>query len=231
MPIKKVICIIPARGGSKRIKNKNIINFNGKPLISYSITLAKKSNLFERIIVSTDSKDIAKIALKYGAEVPFIRSKRLSNDFAGTPDVLKDCILRAGTKNFEYHCCIYPTAPLISIIDLKKAYKKIKKEKYECIIATANYSFSPLRAFKTTNELLNFKWNKFANDRSQDLEELTHDSGTFYLYNTNKLIKLKNIMPNKTSYYKIDRFRAVDINNFEDLKFAEFLYKFNNKEK
>src|SRR6056300_1154000 len=114
MSIRNAICIIPARAGSKRIKNKNIIDFNGKPLITYSINLAKKSKLFERIIVSTDSEAITKISLECGAEVPFKRSKKLSNDFTGTIDVLKDCISRTNTKNFKYHFCIYPTAPLIS---------------------------------------------------------------------------------------------------------------------
>jgi pseudaminic acid cytidylyltransferase len=227
MSIRNAICIIPARGGSKRIKNKNIIDFNGKPLITYSINLAKKSKLFERIIVSTDSEAIAKISLECGAEVPFKRSKKLSDDFTGTTDVLKDCISRTNTKNFKYHFCIYPTAPLISERDLKEAFAKIKNKNYDCIIATGEYGSNPLRAFKAFNDKIKFKWKKFANKRTQDLEKLTYDSGTFYLYNTKKLMKLRNVMPEKTSYYKIDRFRAIDINDLEDLKFAEYLYKFN----
>ena len=86
------ICIIPARSGSKRLKNKNIKKFNGKPIISYAIKIAKSSGLFSKIVVSTDSKKISNIAKKYGAQVPFLRSRRLSNDFASTSEVLIDCI-------------------------------------------------------------------------------------------------------------------------------------------
>ena len=223
---REAICIIPARGGSKRIKNKNIINFNGKPLISYVIKVAKESKLFRRIVVSTDSKKIAKIAKKYGAEVPFIRSKKLSDDYVGTTDVLKDAIKKIASKDIKYHFCIYPTAPLINSRDLKQAFKKMKKNNFSCIVATKFYEFHPLRSFKKIKAKIAFKWNKFANKRSQDLEDLIHDSGTFYLYKTEKLLKLKTIMPKKTSYYNIDRFRAIDINNFEDLRFAEFLHRY-----
>ena len=112
-----------------------------------------------------------------------------------------------------------------------KAYQKLKRNNYECIIATTNYGFSPFRAFKTINNKVSFKWNKFANKRSQDLEELTHDTGSFYLYKTDKLINLRGVLPKKTSYYKINKFRAIDINDFEDLKYAEYLYKFNQLKK
>ena len=223
---REAICIIPARGGSKRIKNKNIINFNGKPLISYVIKVAKESKLFRRIVVSTDSKKIAKIEKKYGAEVPFIRSKKLSDDYVGTTDVLKDAIKKIASKDIKYHFCIYPTAPLINSRDLKQAFKKMKKNNFSCIVATNFYEFHPLRSFKKIKAKIAFKWNKFANKRSQDLEDLIHDSGTFYLYKTEKLLKLKMIIPKKTSYYNIDRFRAIDINNFEDLRFAEFLHRY-----
>ncbi len=127
MKKKNIICIIPARSGSKRIKNKNIVKFNGKPLISYSIKTAKKSKLFDRIIVSTDSIKIKKIALRYGAEVPFLRSKKLSNDYAGTNDVLKDVVKKLKLEKIKYIFCIYPTAPLINSRDLKIALKKNEK--------------------------------------------------------------------------------------------------------
>ena len=107
------ICIIPARSGSKRIKNKNIKLFNGKPIISYAIRLAKSCSLFKRIIVSTDSYNISKIAKKYGAEVPFLRSKKLANDFATTSEVVVDCIKRISSQTTKYHFCLYPTTTLL----------------------------------------------------------------------------------------------------------------------
>ena len=119
------ICIIPARANSKRIKNKNILNFYGKPLISYAINIAKKSKLFSRIIVSTDSLKIAKIVKKYGAEVPFLRSKKLSNDYTTSTKAIIDSIKKISSENEEYHCCIYPTAIFTSKKDLVNAYKKI----------------------------------------------------------------------------------------------------------
>ena len=101
------ICIIPARKNSKRIKNKNIINFYGKPIIYYAIKIAKKSKLFSRIVVSTDCVKIAKIARKYGAEVPFIRSKKISDDYTNTLEVVVDSIKKISSENEKYHCCIY----------------------------------------------------------------------------------------------------------------------------
>jgi N-acylneuraminate cytidylyltransferase len=224
---KNVICIIPARGGSKRIKNKNIIDFFGKPLISYSINVAIQSKLFDKIIVSTDSPKISNIAKKYGAEVPFLRSKKLSNDFTGTNDVLIDTVNRIAAYDAKYVFCIYPTAPLITVDDLKKAFYKIKKKKYDCIIATNIYNFNPLRCFKITKDKIEFKWKNFANKRSQDLENLIHDSGTFYIYKTKYLLRSKVLMSKNTSYYSLNKFKAVDINNFEDLDFAKFLYRYN----
>ncbi len=231
MKKKNIICIIPARSGSKRIKNKNIVKFNGKPLISYPIQTAKKSKLFRRIIVSTDSVKIKKIALKYGAEVPYLRSKKLSNDYTGTNDVLKDVIKKLKLQNFKYVFCIYPTAPLINSRDLKIAFKKMKNKNFSQIVATNKFNFNPLRSFKINKDNISFKWKRYANKRTQDLKDLIHDSGTFYIYKTDKLMNMRSILPKNTSYYNIDRFRAIDINYLEDLRFAEFLYQYKKKKK
>ena len=193
MKKKNIICIIPARSGSKRIKNKNIVKFNGKPLISYPIQTAKKSKLFRRIIVSTDSVKIKKIALKYGAEVPYLRSKKLSNDYTGTNDVLKDVIKKLKLQNFKYVFCIYPTAPLINSRDLKIAFKKMKNKNFSQIVATNKFNFNPLRSFKINKDNISFKWKRYANKRTQDLKDLIHDSGTFYIYKTDKLMNMRSI--------------------------------------
>ena len=144
----KNVCIIPARKNSQRIKNKNVKNFCGKPLIYYSINLAKKSKLFDRIIVSTDSPKIKKIAIKYGAEVPFLRNKYLSNDFTSTKEVLKDVVNKINLKKDVNIFCIYCTAPLIIVRDLKNALKIFKVSKSEALYAITKYSHSPFRSLK-----------------------------------------------------------------------------------
>jgi pseudaminic acid cytidylyltransferase len=223
------ICIIPARSGSKRLKDKNIKKFNGKPIISYAIKIAQSSGLFSRVVVSTDSKKIANIAKKYGAEVPFLRSKKISDDYTATSDVLIDCIKKISSKNTEYHFCLYPTTTLISKDDLIKAYKKIKKEKGNLLIAITDFETSPYRALKLSNNKINFYFKKYAKYRTQDIPKLYRDSGSFYIFKTISLLKEKGELNNKSSYYHLDRNKAVDIDNIKDFKLAELLFKNKNQ--
>ncbi len=221
------ICIIPARANSKRIKNKNIKIIQNNPIISYVIKLAVSSNLFSKVIVSTDSKRIKKISEKYGAEVPFLRSKKLSNDYATTKDVIIDCIKRIGSQKTKYHFCIYPTAILLNKKDLNNAFLKIKKKGFDFLVATTDYDFSPLRAYKIyKNDIINFITKKYEKKRSQDLPKLIHDSGSFYIYKTSKLLREKKNLPKKTTYFMLDRLKSVDVNYKEDLKFLKFLKKY-----
>jgi len=241
----KPICIIPARKGSKRIKNKNIKLFAGKPLISYVIKIAKKSKLFSRIIVTTDSKKIANIAKNSGAEVPFIRDKKLSNDYASSIEALLDCINKINSVNVKYHFFIYPTAVLINSKDLIKAYKIIKEKELDHLQAMSNYNVSPLAACKIKeNNIVKFYWpNKELRKlqgvvgKSRHLPKLIHDTGTFYIYRTKALLFAKKnglditshlINRKKTAHYLLHKLKSVDINTIEDFEFAEFLYKFNN---
>jgi pseudaminic acid cytidylyltransferase len=223
----KPICIIPARGGSKRVKNKNIKNFLGKPLISYVIKIAKKSKIFSRVIVTTDNKKIAKISKSYGAEVPFLRKKELADDFTNTNEVLIDCIKQLKTYNTKYHFCLYPTAPLILKSDLINAFKKIKKTKGDQLIATCDYDYTPLRALtKRNNKYVKFFWSQFAKSRSQDLTKLFHDSGTFYIFKTKKILEEKKVLQRKTVSYHLKRLQSVDIDTKEDFEFATYLYRY-----
>jgi len=221
------ICIIPARSGSKRLKHKNIKKFHGKPIISYAIKTAQSSGLFSKIIVSTDSKKISNIAKKYGAEVPFLRSKKLSGDFTSTAEVLIDCINKISSKKTVYHFCLYPTAALISKEDLIRAYKKIKKRKASMLIAITDFETSPYRALKLSNSKINFYFKKYAKYRTQDIPKLYRDSGSFYIFKTASLLKDKGKLDNKSSYYHLDRNKAVDIDNIKDFKLAEMLFKKN----
>jgi len=224
------ICIIPARGGSKRIKNKNIKKINNIPLLGHVIKTAIKSKLFSEVVVSTDSKKIKKIAIDYGAKVPFLRNKKLSNDYATTREVLVDCIKKIGSTNYEFHFCLYPTAILINQKDLIKAYKKIKKYKYDHLVAVSKFNSSPLRALKIISKNKNkikFKYLKYKSFRTQRLPDEFFDSGSFYIWRTKKLLKKNLPWPSKTTYYELNSHNTVDINTPEDLKLAKILFNNN----
>jgi pseudaminic acid cytidylyltransferase len=225
------ICIIPARSGSKRIRNKNIKLFHGKPIISYAIQLAKSCGLFKRIVVSTDSYNISKIAKKYGAEVPFLRSKKLANDFAATSEVVVDCIKRISSQTTKYHFCLYPTTTLLFKKDLINSFKKIKQNDFDQLIPVLDYNISPYRALKFVGKnRIEYRSKKFSLSRCQDLPRLCHDSGSFYIYKTKNLLKFKNNLPKKTTYYFLDSWRAINIDTESDFKFAEFMFKYMKKQ-
>ena len=227
---KKLYCVIPARGGSKRIKNKNIATFNKKPLIYYSINAAKKTKLFKKIIVSTDSNRIKYLSEKFGAVVPFKRAKNISDDKSLSIDVLIDVIKRINIKD-DYIFFVYPSSPTINQNDLTNAWKKIKKEKADCLIAVKEYESNPLRSLvldKNTG-FLKFKFKKYQKKNSQDLPKLYQDSGSFYIFNIKSLMKSKLFIPKKTIAFHLKKYDYVDINDQEDLKFSQLLYKFKNK--
>ena len=135
MNFNKPICIIPARSGSKRIKNKNILKINNKTLIEHTIKIAKKSKLFKKIIVTTNSKKIAKISISAGAQVPFLRSKKLSGPNITIKETMLDCIKKINSKKTKYHFCLFPSAILIKPTDLKKAYRSIVNGNFNAIVA------------------------------------------------------------------------------------------------
>ena len=222
-----MICIIPARSGSKRIKDKNIINFYNKPLISYSIKKAIRSKLFNKVIVSTDSKKIKKISEKFGAKVPFIRSKKLSNDKTGTMEVLIDAIKKTNSVNEQFCCLFYPTSPLIKTSDLIKAFNILKSKKNaDGIFTIAEYNSHPMRSLIIKNNFVNFKFSSYRKKNSNDLKKMYFDCGNFYFYRTKKILK-KNINL-KMLGFKIKSIRSIDINTHEDIKLAKILYKNNN---
>jgi len=222
---KKFICIIPARGGSKRIKNKNIISFYGKPIIAHSILTAIKSKIFDRVIISTDSKKIAKIATKYGAEVPFLRPKKLSNDSTIIKNVLKHAIVETNSQKYNYFCCIYPTAPLINSNDLKKAQKKILKHKASALIAITRFNNHPFRMLKLNKKYIKFYQPAYEKTNAQNVPEFYHDSGSFYFYKTKNFLKSNRVLPKKTIPFLLEKKRSADINTSEDLDLAKALYK------
>ncbi len=230
------IAIIPARGGSKRIPKKNVKDFFGKPLIAYSIETALKSKLFSKVIVSTDDEEIAIIAKKYGAEVPFVRPKELSDDFTGTGAVIEYTIeyLKAQGEQIDYICTIYATAPMIDEKYLIEGFDKLKNSDAKIAFSVTTMPFPIQRAFKVTN---NQRCKMFTPEhfmtRSQDLEEAYQDAGQFYWENIN--IKSDEITFGKDSIpVVIPRYLVQDIDTLEDWKRAEYMYKaiedINNKE-
>lgn len=222
------LCIIPARGGSKRIPRKNIKDFLGKPIITYSIEVALQSKLFDEVMVSTDDEEIATIAKDYGAKVPFFRSKVNSNDFATTVDVLKEVLNEYKNKEqkiFEFGCCIYPTAPLISIKKISEGFFKMKNGKYDSIFPIVPFSFPIQRALKIENGKTLFSQPEHINTRSQDLDKRYHDAGQWYWFDCNKFVKSNQIITNNTSSIILDELTVQDIDNETDWKLAELKYE------
>ena len=229
----KNIAIIPARGGSKRIPKKNIKDFLGKPIIAYSIEIAINCKLFDKVIVSTDDQEIKKVAIKYGAEVPFIRPKQISDDFTGTHEVIGHAVkwLEDNNKKMDYVCCIYSTAPLIEKDDLKKGFELIKTNKWNSIIAATNFSYPIFRSFENLPDGgLKMIFPEYYSSRSQDLPEIYHDAGLFYWAKPEIWKKKPERYSEKNSIVKIPNYRTQDIDTLEDWKRAEIIYKIKNKE-
>ncbi|HHB51615.1 MAG TPA: pseudaminic acid cytidylyltransferase [Saprospiraceae bacterium] len=223
----KAIAVIPARGGSKRIPRKNIKDFYGKPLISYSIEVALKSKLFDKVIVTTDDEEIAMIAKKYGAEVPFLRPKALSDDLAGTQDVINHAIEYLKEKNefFDYVCTVYATAPLLQKQYLIEGFEKLQDSDAVNAFSATSMPFPIQRTFKiNTNERCEMFTPEHFKTRSQDLEEAYQDAGQFYWKKLDK--KSNEIIFGKDSIPIIlPRYLVQDIDTVEDWERAEIMYK------
>ena len=218
----KNICIIPARSGSKRIKNKNIKDFLGKPIISYSIKVALASGLFDDVMVSTEDKEIAQIARAYGAKVPFFRTIDNADDFATLADVIdevKNKYIKQG-KSFDNICCILPTAPLLSVLHIKKGYEILINKNADSVRPVVRYSYPIQRALKMTNQQVDFFYPEHANTRSQDLDPSFHDAGQFYWMKYEK--GMRGIMK---FGFEIPELYVQDIDRIEDWKMAELKYK------
>lgn len=223
----KSLAIITARGGSKRIPKKNIKEFCGKPIICYSIEAALQSGIFEEVMVSTDSEEIAEIARKCGASVPFMRSEATSNDFATTTDVINEVLANYEKmgKTFDYACCIYPTAPFITPEKLHKAYELLDEHNVNCVIPVAAFSYPPQRAYVIRNNRLEFEAPEYKNTRSQDLETQYHDAGQFYFFDIAMYKKTNQLLDGALIPMVISDLEVQDIDNESDWKIAEIKYK------
>lgn len=225
------VAIITARGGSKRIPDKNIKSFSGRPIIEYSIRAAIESKLFDQVIVSTDSEKIAEISKGSGALVPFIRSAENSNDTATTIDVLLEVIQNLNEKglSFDYGCCLYPTAPFITSNKLIDSFNTLIESGQDYLVPVCKYRASPQRAMNLEQDLcLKLIHPEFLKSRSQDLRPAYHDVGQFYWFKITPLLQDKSVFTKKTIGYPISELESQDIDDIEDWKIAEFKYEYLN---
>ncbi len=225
------IAIIPARSGSKRIKNKNIKNFLGKPIISYTILNLLQSKVFDKIYVSTNSKKIAKISEKYGASVPFLRESKLADDKTSTIDVISNFLKKNNfnKKKIKIVCCVYPCTPLLDVNDLKKGIKIFLRQKKSFVYPILKYKHPVQRSFYITKKGgISYHFPKFEKFRTQDLKSSYHDAGQFYISNFNNWINRSSLHIDATGF-EISFKNAIDIDDPDDWTLAEYLYKIKNK--
>lgn len=221
------IAIIPARGGSKRIPRKNIKDFLGKPIISYSIECAKKSRLFDTILVSTDDMEIKEIAEGLDAQVPFLRSDNTSDDHATTADVIEEVINCLADKYdyYDHVCCLYPTAPLLDPAKINESFELMIKGKFDSVFPVVRYSYPIQRSLAFVDHKIHMVDKKYELKRSQDLEERFHDAGQFYWLSVKGFLKHKKLFTENSSAIVLDELSVQDIDNPSDWKIAELKYK------
>lgn len=223
----KSIAIIPARGGSKRITRKNLNPFLGKPIIAYSIEAAYRTGLFDEVMVSTDNAEIADIAKKYGAKVPFLRSPETSDDYATTASVLLEVIgnYNAIGEYFTYGCCIYPTAPLLKPETIVQGYELIQSQNFNTVFPVLKYSYPIWRSLKKEGSQALMNWPENLTKRSQDLPDAYHDAGQFYWFNIQAFLTKQALFTDNSGVITLDELEAQDIDTLTDWKLAELKYK------
>lgn len=221
------IAIITARGGSKRIPRKNIKEFCGKPILAYSVEAAAASGVFSHVMVSTDDEEIADIAGKYGAEVPFYRSESTSGDYATTADVLLEVLeeYRRRGEQFDTLCCIYPTAPFVTAERLREAVSLLEESGADSVLPVVRFSFPPQRCVVVKDGCLQFKWPEYAQARSQDLEPFYHDAGQFYCLKEKSFLEQKALVMSKTVPLILPEMEIQDIDTEEDWELAQVKYR------
>ena len=219
------ICIIPARKGSKRIKNKNIKSFFGKPIIFYSIKTSINSKIFNEVYVSTDSKKIQQISIKYGAKCDNLRKKKLASDKTKTFQVIKD-FYNKFNKPPEIVCCLYPASPFVKINHLKKAFNLLKKKKdLDLVIPVSEFNNNPLRSLVMNNKLIKPENLKYFNSNSNNLKKKYFDTGSFYMLRGKFIQNSKSFFPSKAYPMIIKKNGFIDLNDKDDWSLAIRLFK------
>ena len=220
------LAIITARGGSKRIPRKNIKEFCGKPILCYSIKAALDAGVFDEVMVSTDDEEIAEIAKKAGASVPFFRSEQTANDFASTDDVIMEVILEYQKRGeeFDTFCCIYPTAPFLTGERLKEAMALL--ETADSVMPVVPFSYPPQRGLMINeNGLVARQFPEYATTRSQDLPKIYHDCGQFYACRTKPFLDAGTTDVEHLVPLVLSEMEVQDIDTLEDWEIAEIKYR------
>jgi N-acylneuraminate cytidylyltransferase len=231
--MQDILAIITARGGSKRIPKKNIKDFFGRPMLSYAIHACQESGIFSEIMVSTDDAEIADVAHRYGAQVPFMRSEKTANDFAITYDVLEEVIYNyQGTgKKFHHVCCVYPCVPFLTGITLKDAYNRFIVSDAPALQPVCKYPVPVEWAMEMQGGILVPHDRKAQLIRSQDLTPKYFDVGMFYFIKTPVLLKYKTLIPANTIGYIMNENEIQDIDTIEDWNMAELKYRLLKEQK
>ena len=222
------IAVIPARGGSKRIPRKNIKVFCGKPMLAWAIDAARESQCFDRIVVSTDDEEIASVALKCGAEVPFLRPLEISDDYTGTIPVVAHAIttLQSQGASPDRVCCIYATAPFLQGTDLNRGLKELEESGADYAFSVTRYEFPIQRAVRIADSgRVEMYYPEHFNARSQDLEAAYHDAAQFYWGRTNAWLSEKIIFSQAAVPVILPHHRVQDIDTPEDWVQAEWMFK------
>lgn len=227
--MKNIIAIIPARSGSKGIKNKNIKLLDGIPLMAYTIKAALKSEIFTDVLVSTDSKEYKQIAEKFGAWVPFLRKDELAKDESLTIDVIEETLIKLDEegKKYEEFMLLQPTSPLRDEEDIIKAYNIFINKQANSVVSMCECKNSPILSTKLNKDLSldGFLSNINNKVRRQDLEKYYTLNGAIYLSNVNYFMKYKNFYGKRSYAYIMEREKSIDIDNINDFKYAEYIIK------
>ena len=224
---RKIICIIPARGGSKRLPKKNVIQFHGKPIIAYSIEAAIQANLFDRIIVSTDDLKIARCARDFGVEI-HLRPPELATDTARVVDVCASILEEEGKagRTYDILCCLYATAPLRTFEDIRNTLRLLEDDNCDSAMAVTNYYFPPHQALKF-NRFQNLVpvWPEMVDMKSQMVPNFFVDNGSTYAIEVEVFRQKKSFLGDHLKGYVMPRIRSVDIDNQEDLHIAHIFFR------
>ena len=223
----KNLAIIPARGGSKRIPRKNIKPFMGKPIIAYSIEAALQSGIFDEVMVSTDDEEIAEVAKQYGANVPFMRSKKNSDDHATMEDVIEEVLNECccQNKSFDSFCCILSTAPFLRSMSLINSHIKFLDGQYDSLFPVLRFTYPIQRALRQVDGRIVMREPQYIHSRSQDLEPMYHDSGLFYWMTVSKFMEVKEIFCDNSGMIELSDLEVQDIDTYEDWRMAEIKYQ------
>ena len=221
------IAVIPARGGSKRIPRKNIKIFQGLPVIAYAINAAKESEVFDEVFVSTDDEEIAEVAESFGATIPWLRSKDLSDDYATTVSVMQDAVkrLKLNLMDLENICCIYPATPLLKPSFLSQGLETLESADWDYVFSGLKINTPPQRFFSLGSSTeVKMLFPEFETTRTQDLAHVYQDAGQFYWGKKSSWESGLPIFSSKSTIFEIPSKSAVDIDTPEDWHYAEALF-------